>query len=140
MASDIDLDAVPVSALLLNTNYGPQLETHGTFADLNVATTEISGGDYARITVRNTGPARLEPVTGGAAFKTDDVTFTSSGTISDAKFMVLVAGTPGALMSSDPLIGFVDLDESGAAATISATNSEFVVQAPTAGWFSITRA
>ena len=128
------LQSGPVTAVLLGAGYSPNLETHDTWSD--VSTFEITGTDYAPVAV--SGLSVTDKV-GGAGFTSSDVTFTTTGSISDAKYFLLVMGNAASLSAGDRLVGLVDLDTSSASATVSSVNGEFTVQTPAGGWFDITR-
>lgn len=126
----------PVAAVLLAATHTPDADAHGTWADLSAD--ELTGGDYAQVPV-TLGATPLVDIPGGVRFTTNTVTFVNPGTIADAKYFVLVMGTAGSLTGTERLIGFVDLDDASASATVASLNAEFSVQTPASGWFEITR-
>ena len=133
MVTGTGLDGATVAAVLTGASYTPDVTTHATFADI---TDELSGGDYAQVSV--TGAA-ITDETDGIAFTTDDISFGSSVTISDAKYLVLVVGSAGSLNASDKVIGVQDLDTTSDTDTVSSISGEFTVQTPASGWFTISR-
>ena len=127
-----DLDGVGIAAVLVGSGYTPNLATHATYSDISA--NEISGGDYAQVAV--TG-AVLSDISGGVRFDTGDITWGNPVTIPACKYLALVVGTAGSLGVGARVIGIQDLDTGGG--TVESINAEFTVQAPTNGWFDITR-
>lgn len=128
-----NLDAVAVTAILLDNTYTPDLDTHDTYSD--VSAFELVGGDYVQIAVTTKA---VNLVTGDVQFDSDPVTFANPGTITAAKYMVFVQGTAGALNPTDRLIAVEDLDSGGG--TVSSTSGVFRVTPPASGWFTVSRA
>lgn len=129
-----DITAGPVAAVLLSNAYVPQLESDASWG--TVKAHELPLGDYQQQAL--TGLTQLNN-TGKTALDSADIQFTANGTITGAKYCVLAQGAAGALGDSDALLGYIDLDDSGASTTVSATNGEFTVQAPVGGWFELAR-
>ncbi|WP_308908962.1 hypothetical protein [Pseudokordiimonas caeni] len=122
----------PVSAVLLTDAYSPDLVADASLADVSIF--EVSGGDYAPLSISS--PA-IVPVAGGAAFSSGDADWGDPVTMPEAKYLVLVKGNAGSLDPGDPLIGFVDLDESGDG--VASVNGRFRISTPVGGWFDLTR-
>lgn len=129
-----DLTSIGVAAALLGSGHTVDLDTHATWSD--VSADELStAGDYDSVAL--SGKA-VTQITGGIKFDSNDITYGDPVTIEDAKYLVLVAGTAGSLGASDKLIAIADLRSEGG--TKGSDNSEFSIQAPAAGWFTVTRA
>lgn len=128
----VDLSAGPITAVLLGEGYAPDFAAHQTFSD--ISSFEVVGGDYARQQVNN--PA-LTNVAGGYQFTSSDILFGNPVNISGVKYLVFVAGSPGAISTTSLLIGFQDLNLGGG--EIESINSEFTVQTPVGGWFQMSR-
>lgn len=110
-----------IAAVLLGSGYTPSA-AHSTFADISAQ--EISDADYAQKAV--TG----QTVTGAGGTVTADcadISFGASVTIT-AKYLALVKGTAGSLVSTDKLVGYCDLNSSGG--TVSSTSGAFSVNTP----------
>jgi hypothetical protein len=127
-----DLTATSLSAVLLGGTYTADLANHATYGD--ISGDQISGGSYTPIAI--TG-ATYNDITGGFNFDTDDVSWGLNATIPDCRYLAIVAGDSASLQASDLVVGFQDLIAEGG--SVSSTNGEFTVQAPSGGWFEVTR-
>jgi hypothetical protein len=121
-----------VFGVLVTNSYTPAVTTDSTYA--NVSGNEASGTGYTA------GGQVLTSVvlsaTGGTVTFTSAALSWASSTIS-ARYLVLIrrvtAGTP---VSTDPLVGYVDLV--GSSANISTSNGTFSVTPNASGWFTAT--
>lgn len=128
--SDWDLDASgDAFVAVLLTNAYTQADTHTLWSQLSTA--EVTGGNYARKVL---GGQSIEMGTGGNAgkiyWKATKVAFGSptTDTTITAKYAALIrrSGTGTNLATSDPPVGFVDLDTGGTGT--SSANGKFEVR------------
>lgn len=127
------LESVGIAATLLGSGHTVDLDTHDTWSD--VSGDELStAGDYDSVALTTKAVAQI---TDGISFDSDNIAFGDPVTIEDAKYLVLVIGTAGSLSGTDKLLGIADLRSEGG--TVGAVGSEFTVQAPAGGWFTVTR-
>jgi|GEM_PF-3866433 len=127
------LDEASLTALLLSSNYVPDLAVHRVLAD--VSAFEVSGGDYRRRSV--TGGTILAS-TGAAAFSTDAISWGDPVTLPPVKYLAICYGALGTLAPDSQLLGVMNL--AGDAPSVEAVRSSFSVSSPLGGWFSLTRA
>lgn len=121
----VDLDGHSFKAALCASGYTPNVATHAALADL---TNELSGGDYARVTLTGVSVARSGTT---VKFTSDPVDFGDDVTLT-AKYLVLYDDTH----ASDALLGYVDLNTGGGSA--SSTDGPFEVAPDAAdGWFTM---
>lgn len=125
-----DLSTSPVSAVLLDALYTPDVTGHRGYAD--ISSHAVTSPDYA--------PAALVSgefsVAGNVvSFTSNPISFGTSVTILGARYAVLVAGNATSLVPADQLIGFMDLSTSGG--TVQSRNSSFVVSPALDGWFRL---
>ena len=118
-----------IVAVLVLTGYTPAA-THTTWADLVAQV--VLDGDYGPITV--TGQAVTETA-GTVTFDAADVAFGDPVTIT-AKYIALVKRVGGTLATTDPLIGYMDLDTGGG--SVASTNAQFQVNWNASGIFTST--
>ncbi|WP_417451285.1 hypothetical protein [Kordiimonas sp.] len=131
MTGALKLPLVSLSAVLLDGRYEQDVHQHERYS--HIAPNELSGGDYKPVGV--TG-VRVEPVSGGAAFYTDPISWGDPVDLPPARFLALVQGWPGKLRADDALFGFVDLSPVGGA--VEAQRGAFSVSPATNGWFALT--
>lgn len=125
--SQSDLSSATISVVLLGSGYTPDVAAHTAYSD--VSASEIGDADYTPQQL--TTPAFTES-TGTVSFDGDDISFGNPVSI-EAKYAVFVridTGTVASPATGDVLLGYVDLNTSGGAATVSSTNSEFSVNTP----------
>ena len=120
--------ATHVAAILCTADYDPLL-THATYSNITHEVATGEGHDYAPKPVGTRAIARDGDE---VDFTSAAVSFGSEVTIA-ARYLVLVAGDPANLLTTDPLIGYVDFGE-----TKSSTDAVFTYT-PTLGWFSVSR-
>lgn len=119
---------------LLDATYA-QDDTDTDWSD--VSADEVTDPDYAQVAASGVS---LVQSGNTVQFTTDNVSFGTNVTI-EAKFLVCVAGTAGALAGTDKIIFTVDLDTTSSSSTISVTSGVFILRAsPTTGWFEIGQA
>lgn len=123
----IDLDNDTVKAVLLTTDHVPAA-TDSTYADLD---NECADADYAAQTLAN--PVFTESA-GTVKYDADDVSYGTTVSIA-ARYIVLVKQAGGSLASTDKLIGYMDLDDTGY--NVRSTNSNFIVRWNTDGLFQL---
>ena len=121
--------ATHVAAILCTSTYDPLL-THSTYADITNEVETGEGHDYEPKAVATRTIARNGD---DVEFKSDPVSFGAEVTIA-AQYLVLIAGDPANLQTTDPLIGYVDFGE-----TKSSTGAAFQFTPPASGWFAVTR-
>ena len=121
--------ATHVAAILCTSTYDPLL-THATYDDITNEVATGEGHDYepkavtTRTTTRNADEVE---------FGSDPVNFGDPVSIT-AQYLVLVAGDPANLLTTDPVIGYVDFGESKAS-----TAAAFTYTPAVNGWFRISR-
>ena len=118
--------ATHVAAILCTADYVPAL-AHATMADI---TNQVTDADYAPQAVGTRTIARNGD---DVEFKSAAVNYGAEVSIA-ARYLVLVAGDPANLLTTDPLIGYVDFGE-----TKSSTGAAFQFTPPSTGWFAVTR-
>lgn len=118
--------------ILITSTYTPA-GTHATLAD--ISTNEVTDADYARQDL--TTEAVTEPTAGTARCDADNVSFGASVTIT-AKYAAVLVGTVAGAASTDPVVGYVDLDTGGG--SVSSTNGTFEVQWSANGLFEVSQA
>lgn len=124
-------DAGPFAFALLSSAY-TQDDADTEWGD--VSANEITDTDYAQVAASS-----LSLVQSGnkVQLSSGNASFGTSVTI-EAKFLVCVAGTAGALNSTDKIIYTVDLDTTTSGSTIAVTGGPFIIrQSQTTGWFEI---
>jgi len=117
--------------VLAGSGYTPSA-THSTTADL---TNVITAGDGAPIAA--TGLAIDNTTTAGTTYyDSADANFGSAVTIT-AKYLIAIQPATANTYNSSTgkLLFYVDLDTTSGSATVSSTASDFIVYAPTNGWF-----
>lgn len=112
-------DAIAVA--LLTSAYTPDA-LHDTWAD--VSANECADVDYAQQALAT---QTITEAAGVVTYDSADVSFGSAVSIT-AKYAVFIKGTAGALVGTEPLLGYVDLDTGGG--SVSSTNSTFSVNTP----------
>jgi hypothetical protein len=117
-----------VAALVLS-GYTPA-STHSTWND--AVAQVVLDGDYAPQVVA--GQAVTE-AGGTVTFDANDVSFGDPVTIT-AKYIILIKRVGGTLATSDPLIGYMNLDTGGG--SVSSTNAQFQVNWNASGIFTST--
>jgi len=125
------LDRARLSAVLLDSNYVPDMHSHGRYSDIQGF--ELVGGTYKPVPV--TGP-RVEAVPGGAAFYTDPILWPEPSDLMPARYLALVTGNAAALKQDDPLFALLDLVPLGGA--VEAQRGSLQVSAGAGGWFALT--
>lgn len=124
----IDLDGHTLVAMLMGTGYTPDDDSHTVVADISA--NEVSSGtypDYARVTLTTVTVTRSGMVT---TFDSDPVDFGATVDIL-AAYIVLFDDTPTS--PADPLIGYADLNNSGA--SVASVDGPFIVSPhATNGW------
>lgn len=127
-----DNGAANYAFILLDNAYTPS-DAHASYSA--VSANECGDADYAPIAV---GSRTLTNTSGTIYADSADANFGSSVTIA-ARYLVCVAGNPASLQAADPLVFYQDLrtEDDG---NVASTNSNFVVSAPTNGWFSLAQA
>ena len=123
----VDLDNDTVKAVLLTTDHTPAA-TDSTYADLD---NECADADYSEQTIAN--PVFTENA-GTVKYDADDVTFGTSVSIA-ARYIVLIHQAGGSLATTDKLIGYMDLDDTGY--NVRSTNSNFIVRWNANGLFQL---
>ena len=124
MSGDIDLLNDTIIAMLLDSNYVPNVDNDDFIADISAD--EISGGGYARDTL--TTPAVTQDDSGDRGeFSSDDITGWSGDTFTGARYMVLAKSTGNDATSQ--LIAYFDFLED--------KDAGFDVAVPSQGWFAI---
>lgn len=127
------LSDIPLSALLLASQYQPNPVGHATLAD--ALSFEVTGGDYNR--QQMTG-AMLSRVSGGVMFTSDPLHWGDPVTMPLAGFLLLCRGRLGDLVPSSPLFGVMALTADGT--PVEALRGAFTLSPPATGWFTLTRA
>jgi len=120
---------------MLATNvYTPDV-AHQTTNDV---TGKVISGDGIPIAVLSPSIDSVS-VAGTTSFSSAAANFGAAVTIT-AKYLIciqpLVANTFS--LTTSKLLWYVDLDDTNATASLSSTASDFIINAPTNGWFSIT--
>ena len=128
-ANQINWASDTIVAVLVNASYTPAA-THSTWND--VVAHHSTGTNYAPVVVTGKTSARSG---GTILWDCADVDFGSTVTIT-TKYIVFLKRAAGALATSDQLIGYCDLENASTSATVSSTNSGFVVNT-TNGLFDI---
>lgn len=128
-----NLASVGIAAALLDGTHVANLDTGATWAD--VSAKELTDADYVSKALSTTA---ITEITGGIKFSADDISFGNPVTILDAKYLVFVVGTAGALNPLDKLLAIADLRTEGG--TLGASGAELTFKAPAGGWFTMTRA
>jgi len=123
----IDLDNDTVKAVLLTTDHVPAA-TDSTYADLD---NQCADADYAVQTLAN--PVFTESA-GTVKFDADDVSYGTTVSIA-ARYIVLIKQAGGSLATTDKLIGYMDLDDTGY--NVRSTNSNFIVRWNADGLFQL---
>lgn len=121
----IDLDGHTFVAGLAASGYSPDASTHDELADI---TNELSGGDYARVTLTGVAVSRSGTT---VKFTSDPVDFGAAVTLT-AKYLFIFSDTS----SGDKLLGYVDLNTGGGSASSSSGPFE-VSPDDTDGWFTM---
>ena len=117
--------------LLATSSYTPS-DTHSTVADLGA--NYITSGDGAPLERGSTSVA-INNASGVTQFTAGNANFGSTVTIT-AKYLVLCNGNSASINSSDPIVFYQDLEDTGGSAQSS--SSDFVVNAPANNiWFQI---
>lgn len=122
-ANQINWETDAIVAVLLNASYTPNA-AHTIFSD--VSSTQISDAGYAPVVLSNKTVVRTN---GTILWDCDDINFGSNVSIT-AKRIVLIKRAGASLVASDQLIGHCDLNTTSNSATVSSTNSNFVVNTP----------
>ncbi len=125
------IDATPLTALLLSPQHVVDFASHQVLADIKGH--EISAMDYGRHSVKG---ARISMVPGGTAFFSDAINFGNPVTMGPVSFLAIVYGERQSLLDESPLLGIAELAVGGA---VEAQRSGFSVSAPPEGWFFLTR-
>lgn len=121
------------AVLILNAHGAPAVATEATLADISAD--ETVDADYDQVV------AVLTVTETAGVIKIDmaQVDFGAAVTIS-ARFFYLLKGAAAAPISTDPILGFMDLNDGGAA-DVSSINSDFKVDANAAnGLYQVTEA
>ena len=122
--------ATHVAAILCTATYAPDL-THATYSNITNEVATGEGEDYEPKAVGNRAIARDGDY---VQFTSDPANFGAEVTIA-AQYLVLVVGDPANLLSTDPVIGYVDFGE-----TKSSTSAPFTYTPAATGWFRVSRA
>lgn len=125
---DLDLD-LNIQAVLVTASYTPDQAAHDQWGD--VSANEVANGNGYATHGQALGAITISRSSLTVTFDAADLTWANS-TIT-AKYLVLVKDANGdnALAASDPLIGYVDLDEGGGSG--SSTSGDFTVAMNAAG-------
>lgn len=116
----VDLETVPVKAMLVGPSYTPNLDGHTALTDV---TGEVStGGGYARVAL--TGQT-VTAISRGFAFGADTIDFGGNITVTGAKRLVLYLDSP--TLADKPPLAVMDL-ETDAPAGVAVTAGSFRVQ------------
>jgi hypothetical protein len=118
--------------LLATSSYTPA-DTHTTVNDLgaNYITAGSDGGPLER----GSTSVAIDNSSGVIQFKAGNANFGSNVTIT-AKYLIACQGDPSAITTSDIILFYQDLDDTGGSAQSS--SSDFVVNAPANNiWFQI---
>lgn len=121
---EIDWDGHTFKAILCTSSYTPDTDTHDDLADI---TNELSGGDYARVTLSGITVTRS---TTTITVDCDNISFGNPVTLT-AKYLIVYDDTH----ASDALIGYVDLDSGGGSVSSTAALFQYTVNA--SGLFTI---
>jgi hypothetical protein len=121
------------AVLILNAHGAPAL-TEATYAD--ISTEEVAGGgDYAPKDVGLT----ISGITGTVKVEMAQVNFGDTVTIS-ARYFYILLGDEASPQASDPILGFMDLNDGGGG-DVSSSNSDFKVDDNAAnGLYQVTKA
>lgn len=125
-----DLSARPVAATLLGPGYIPSPVSHSQWSD--VAGEERTDADYSQQALSN---AVFTLSDGIVTFTSDPVVFGTNVTLLNVRYLVLVAGSPDGLLTTDLLIGFQDLSQGGG--TVESRAALFQITPPAGGWFTL---
>ncbi len=126
-----DATAGHIMFCLCSNAYTPAA-THSTTADLAGLITTGDGAPLAAtaLAIDNTTTA------GTTYFDSDDANFGSAVTITAKYFIAVQPVTAGTFdAATSKLLFYVDLDTASGTASVSSTASDFVIYAPTNGWF-----
>lgn len=115
--AEIDLNGDTFKAVLLTSSYTPA-GTHSVLADL---TNEVTGGNYARVTLTT---VTVSETSGTVTFDSDDIDFGSNTTIT-AKYCVIYDDTH----ASDALLCYIDLNSGGGSVSSSAGTFKVTINA-----------
>jgi hypothetical protein len=116
----VNLETVPVKAMLVGQSYTPNLDGHTALTDV---TGEVStAGGYARVPL--TGPT-VTAISRGFAFGADTIDFGGNITVTGAKRLVLYLDSPS--LADKPPLAVMDL-ETDAPAGVSVAAGSFRVQ------------
>ncbi|MFC3051649.1 hypothetical protein [Kordiimonas pumila] len=126
------LESARLAALLLRPSHTPSTASHAEFAD--ILADEITGGTYARSAVTGLSVSLVD---GAVRFTTDSIIFGNPVTVGPVRYLVLVFGSPKALVADSLLFGIADLAPVGGA--LEAQNSGFTITPPASGWFTLTQ-
>ncbi len=125
-----DLEQRPLSAILLTGQYTPDLAVHSHWS--HVLAYQPVSPDYRPQPALNSSLSMLSE---SVSFQTDAVSFGEAVTIQDVRYFALVLGTASNLLSSDRLLGYVDLSPGGG--TRESYSAPFSVHPPSTGWFTL---
>lgn len=127
----INLATGDFSALLLDNDYTVNL-AHGTYADVSARALAIEDDYPGPVALSNVSVARTTNV---VLWNADKIEFTASGDVGPARWCVIVASTPGGLVSGTHLVSICDLNVGGPG--IQSFSTEFSVN-PVNGLFTAT--
>lgn len=105
-----------IKCILATSSYTPDAEAHSVLADI---TNEVSGGNYARITLASKSITR----SGGTVTVTSANIQQASNSTITAKYAILYDDTH----ASDGLIAYVDLNTGGGSVSSTASSFDIVI-------------
>lgn len=117
----LNMASATVTAVLLGSGYTPSA-AHSAWSD--VSANEIADSGYVEQAVSG---QTVTLASGTVTVDSADISFGSSVTLT-AKYLALVLGTAGSLVSTSKLIGYCDLNTGGG--TVSSTAGAFSVNTP----------
>lgn len=127
----INLATGDFSALLLDDTYTVSL-AHGTYSDVSAAALGVAGDYPGPVSLAGVAVSRTTNV---VLWNANKITFTASGNVGPARWCVIVASTPAALVAGTHLVSICDLNVGGPG--IQSFGTEFSVN-PINGLFTAT--
>lgn len=121
---EIDFDGHTFKAALATSSYTPDTDAHDDFGDI---TNELSGGDYAQVTLTTVTVTRS---TTTITVDCEDISFGNPVTLT-AKYLIIYDDTH----ANDALVGYVDLNDGGG--SVSSTSALFQYTVNASGLFTI---
>ena len=122
---EVDLDSDTFIGVLIASTYTPSLSGHASIT--NISSHELSGGDYARVTLTSVTKTLTSTT---MKWSSDTVNFGNPVTLS-ARYFAIFDDTH----ASDRLVGIMDLNVGGP--EVASTTGPFSVSPdPTLGWLT----